>query len=261
MRTFRIIMASLVITCISASCIKENTPPAIPPEGSMVMKIDGFWNGNLKSFTLPNSNFLFAAGHVFWWNTVLIMNLAIPAATFVESFNHDPVWNGASREWIWTYSVTVGSDDYTAELHGKISFTQVNWSMYISKTGGFSSFLWFTGTSRIDNASGTWNLNRSPEIPTEFLRIDWVQETGGTVKITYLNVIPEAAENGSYITFGTTGEPLLNAFYDIYGKAEDRLINIKWDTVSHAGRVKAPEHFMDPEWHCWDDQFLNADCR
>jgi hypothetical protein len=260
MKTLKFILISLTIACITFSCVKESTPPSLPPEGSMVMKFDGFWKGDLKSVALPTSNFLFAAGHVLWWNTVLTINLAIPVATFAESFNHEPVWDAAAREWIWSYSVPSGTDIYTAELHGKNSGSQVEWNMYVSKTGGFTGFLWYSGISSSDNKSGTWYLNRSPENPQQYLQIDWIQGDSGTAGITYLNVMPEVADNGSYITYGITNEPPLVAYYDIYGKANDRLVNIKWDTASYAGRVKAPYHFMDSEWHCWDPGFLNVVC-
>jgi hypothetical protein len=226
----------------------------------MVMNFDGFWKSDFKSATLPVSNFFFAAAHVLFWNAAVTLNLAVPVATFLESFNHEPVWNPSGREWIWSYSVTVGSDVYTADLHGKISIGQVDWSMYISKSGGFTNFLWYSGISKFDNTSGTWYLNKSPEDPYQFLQIDWVRGPDGTAEITYLNVTQGAEDKGSYITFGITDEIPLTAYYDIYGKANDRLVNIKWDTVSYAGRVKAPHHFMDSDWHCWDTTFLNAVC-
>ncbi|MCX6223694.1 MAG: hypothetical protein NTV01_02915 [Bacteroidia bacterium] len=261
MKSLRIILVSCMIACIFASCKKENVAPALPPEGSMVMKFDGFWSGTPKSVSVPKSNFLYASLNVSWWNLVLTVQLSIPVATFIESFNHQPVWDGGLDVWIWSYQVPVGSDIFTAELHGKDNGDEVNWNMYISKTGGFTDFLWYSGVSRKDNTSGTWYLNKAPENPTDYLQIDWNNNSDETADIRYQNVIPGANENGSYIKYGIVGDLPLNSYYDIFGHTDSRLINIKWNSTSHAGRVMDQKYFTDSNWHCWDELFINTNCQ
>lgn len=260
MKALRILLVSCTVAVLLTGCNKENIAPTIPPAGSMVMDFDGFWSGTAKSVTIPKSNFLYAATNVWWWNLALTVQLAIPVATFMESFNHQPVWDGDAKEWVWSYSVPVGNDLYSAELRGEDRRNEVDWNMYISKTGGFTSFLWYSGTSRKDNTSGTWQLNKSPENPTAFLQIDWTHDEDGTSDIRYLNIIPGAEENGSYIKYGKVDDPALDAFYDIFGQKDNRLINIKWNSTSHAGRVKDPKFFENPDWHCWDNYFINVVC-
>ncbi len=37
-------------------------------------------------------------------------------------------------------------------------------------------------------------------------------------------------------------------------------VNIKYNTETKAGRVKAPAYFEDSDWHCWNEQFQDTDC-
>lgn len=261
MKTLRSVFILIFLTCLITGCLKDSIAPNIPPSGSMVMEFDDFWSGSAKSLAIPKSNFLHAAVHVSWWNLVLTVQLAIPVATFMESFNHQAAWNGTSKEWIWTYPVTVGNDVYKAELHGKENGNETDWNMYISKTGGFTDFLWYSGTSMKDNSAGTWYLNKSPDNPTDFLQIDWEMNSEGISGIRYLNITPGANENGSYIKYGSLKDSSLDAYYDIYGKSDDRLINIKWNSSSHTGRVKDQKFFSDSDWHCWDELLLNTVCQ
>jgi hypothetical protein len=226
----------------------------------MVMSIDGFWNGGQKSIALPHGNFLHAATQISFWNLVLTVQMAIPVAAFRESFNHQPVWDRTEKSWIWSYSVPAANGSYVAELHGWINGDAVNWEMYLSKTGGFTNFLWFSGHSQQDNSSGTWYLNHSPDDPEAFLQIDWIKDANGISGIRYLNVVPGAEANGSYIEFGHPATGDYDAFYNLRNEAEDRTIFIRWKSETHEGAVMDPKFFNDPGWHCWDIDFMNTNC-
>jgi hypothetical protein len=137
--------------------------------------------------------------------------------------------------------------------------------MYISKegTGGFSDFLWFEGTSKLDGSEGQWILYESQQNPVEVLRIDW-SVTGdkiGMIKYSYTksgNVF-----NGSYIEYGLTADDL-NAYYTIhYYNSSYQLfydLNVEWSTTLHNGMVQCEDYFGTPDWYCWDGNFLNVTC-
>lgn len=266
---FILIIAALVI--ISSGCTKEDAVPDLPPQGSMVMQIDNFWEGSPSPVTIetetPHSNFLFAAGNVYVWSTVLTLQMAVPVAAYRESFNNEAVWDRSAKEWVWSYDIDFNTTTYSAELHSNTSGDSVNWEMYISKSSGYTDFLWFSGVSNTANTAGSWTLNKDPDniikdvdenVP--FLVIEWAIEENGTTELTYTNIEESSANNGNYIKYGKLGDPDLDAFYDIYKNWDEEIISIRWNTTDHYGRVLSMTHFQDPYWHCWNESFLNIAC-
>ena len=80
---------------------------------------------------------------------------------------------------------------YKARLTGQIRTSDVYWKMYIAKegTGGFTEFVWFEGTSKLDGTGGQWIFNESStDKPAGSLQIDWTK-TGNInrhmIKYTY----------------------------------------------------------------------------
>ncbi len=271
MKKIKIFLTIITLGIISSSCVKHQPAPELPPPGSFVMDIDGMWKNSPEpvsySGILPRSNFLFAASNIYWWNTVLTVQMFIPVAAFLESFNHEAVWDGTTKSWIWSYPWSLFNDFYEAELHGKVNNDEIEWSMYISKTDDYTDFLWFTGISKTDNSTGTWTINKDPEDNIKdpgnslpFLNIQWDINPNGTSDITYTNIMEDSADNGNFIRYGKVDDTDLDAFYDIYKTWEDDLINIKWNTTTHYGRVLSMLHFTNPYWHCWDEFFENIAC-
>ena len=89
------------------ACTKEDKPaPAIPPANSLIMDFTKFPadEGKTTEEAATKANFGYAAVNVGWWNTVLVVNLAIPVAAFLESFNHDAVYDVATEKWTWSYN-------------------------------------------------------------------------------------------------------------------------------------------------------------
>ena len=260
---FRLFYAIAILLLIGSSSgckspISEDAPE-IPPKETFLMdlsfdtsaKVAAYYGGYEPNVTiLTASNYNFAAGNVFVWNAVITVGLAVPVAAFVESFHHAPIYKDG--EWVWSYNVRVG-EVYTAELHGKIEDQKVKWAMYISKDGGYQDFNWFTGESDIAGTEGTWTLNNKPEEPTPLLGILWHRDkTNNIGDITYTNIVSGGPEEGGYISYATTLDTPYDAYYDIYNKGKDDLINIEWNRTTIAGRVKNLAHFGDVDWHYWD---------
>jgi hypothetical protein len=241
---------------------QDSEPLEIPPAETFVMNFDTFVDsaaraaktGGYESLASiqSTSNYNYAAFNVGVWNVVITVGLAVPVATFLESFNHTPVLQ-SDGTWIWSYSVMIAGINHTAELHGKIVDGEVHWEMYVSKQDVFTDFNWFSGTSYLDGTQGTWTLKKSPDDPSPLLGIEWnrdLQTQTGDIK--YTNIVPDGPENGGYIYYGTTSDPTYDAFYDIYNKGADDLIEIEWNRTAKNGRVRNLNHFGNEDWHYWD---------
>jgi len=240
----------------------DGQPPDIPPASTFVIDFSDFTEGGAPK-EVPNrtdpttmqvvshANWGFAALNVGVWNVIITVGLAVPVATFLESFNHVPEQQ-PDGTWVWSYNVNVGGVIHTAELHALAVDGDIEWNMFVSKEGFYTDFSWFSGVSNLVATQGTWTLNKSPDDPTPFVGIEWhrnpVDETGD---IKYTNIVPEDPENGGYIFHGIVDE-VFDAFYEIYNKGQDNLTNIEWSRTTKDGRVKDLAHFGDEDWHCWN---------
>jgi hypothetical protein len=245
---------------------QDSEPLEIPPVETFKMNFDSFVGsaaraaktGGYEPLAYVPSNYGYAAGNVGVWNVLIAVGLAVPVATFIESFNHTPVLQ-SDGTWVWSYSVKVAGINHTAELHGKIVDGEVLWEMYVSKEEFYTDFNWFSGTSYLDGTQGTWTLKKSPDDPTPLLGIEWsrdLQTQTGDIK--YMNIVPDGPENGGYIYYGTTSDPTYDAFYDIYNKGDDDLIEIEWNRTAKNGRVRNLTHFGNEDWHYWDESLQDA---
>lgn len=275
-----VFLATMILTVavFTTSCKKDKgDPPTLPPTSSFVMDFNDF-KQNKSLFAVQDSttdttlkyNFNKAAIQVGVWNFILTTGLAVPVAAFIESFNHQPEIND-DNWWVWSYSVTVGVKTYTASLQGKVDGQQVYWEMYLSQAGGFTDFKWFTGTSSVNGTNGQWILYEKPEVPTTLLQIDWNKNSDGTADIKYMNIAPSTsthgAENGGYIMYGKVNNSSFNAFYNIYYKSWNNLVEIKWNSTTKEGQIKNslanthPWFFNDTELHCWNSARYNMSCQ
>jgi hypothetical protein len=262
---FVISIIGLIVSCEDDKTTNpQDQTPTIPPQSSMVINFDEFpdtASGNAPdNLILSKRNWGWAAGNVAVWNSVLTLTLAVPVAAFIESFNHQPVQQ-ADGSWLWQYSVSVNEVLYTAKLFGNSVTEGVEWKMLLTKQGAFTDFEWFTGFSNIPATEGTWTLNKDPNLPTAFLFIEWNRNiTEGAAEVKYTNIVSGTPENGSYIHYGKTNEIPYNRFYQIFGAAENRMIDIKWNYEQHFGRVMDVIYFEDTNWHCWDDKLDDITC-
>lgn len=261
------IIIILVAAIAQQGCKKDHgDKPQLPPSSGFVMNFS-----DIDSTKVPEtlkitgidsvadySNYVFAAGNVGIWNFIITVGLAVPVSSFLNSFHYEAQWSNPDNAWLWNYDYTLGYDTYSAELQASVTGAQVHWEMYISKASGFQNFLWYEGDSKLDNTEGTWTLYDNPTSNTELLGILW--HNNGTADIIYTNIIPGGAENGGYISYGTTNNPDYNAFYDIYNKGKDNHTNIEWNQTYKNGRVKDSLHFGNNDWHCWDMDFVNTVC-
>jgi hypothetical protein len=256
---FILLSSILIIT----GCKKEDEPaPDLPPQSSFVMDFSDFSNpddtlGSREITTYQNWGYSYA--NVVVWQTILTVGLAVPVASFVESFNHEAVYHPDENNWTWSYNVTVNLVVYEAELTGYLESDSVVWEMRVTKGSDYIDFLWYYGKSALDASGGYWVLQENPLNTNHLLQIDWHKYSDGTADISYTNIRPGDPENGGYIFYGTalTG---FDRFYDIYNKGADNLTEIEWSSVNKDGRVKDPYHYGDDLWHCWDVSLMDVVC-
>ncbi len=246
---------------ITTSCKKEDEPaPDLPPQSSFVMDFSDFSNpddtlGSREIATYQNWGYSYA--NVVIWQTILTVGLAVPVASFLESFNHEAVYHPDQDNWTWSYNVTVNLVVYEAELTGYLQADSVVWEMRITAGNQYSDFLWYYGKSAFNESGGYWILQENPLNANALLRIDWNKDMY-EADIRYTNVRPGDIENGGYIFYGTALADFMS--YNIYNKGLDNLTSIEWSSENKDGHVRDPHHFGDDLYHCWDTNLMDEVC-
>jgi len=262
-----LVLIVLFITCSKDSTQFNQVPPELPPESTFIIDFSNFsTNDNVvlpkmnEIQLLSRENWGWAAANVLVWSTILYVNLAVPVAAFKAAFLNDPVQQ-PNGTWVWTYHFTVGQDTLTAELHGTRTSQGTEWKMYISKSGGFNKFLWYTGMSDLNYFQGNWTIYKHPSDPVEFIGIVWhrnVQDSTADIKYTHLGAGLQPP--GSYIEYGITNQAPYDAFYNIFSQSANNHVDIEWNRETHEGRVRDPLHFGNSSWHCWNEMLEDIEC-
>jgi len=271
MKKFLALLLTLILSAgFFPGCKKDKgVAPTLPPQESMTIDFSNFSSAK-KSLELisgqkgtENSNWEYAATVAGVWKLIINTTLAVPVAAFNAAINQVPAYV-STKNWQWSYSITFLNVIYKARLTGLIRATDVQWKMYVTRegTGGFTEFLWFEGTSKLDGTGGQWILYESVLAPDAILQIDWTK-TGlavGYVKYTY---VKNNSFKNSFIEYGLTSSTLLNAYYTIhyYNSVKFSDVNVEWNTGTHNGHVKSVDYLGDPNtWYCWDANKLNVVC-
>ena len=246
----------LVITgCKDGPASSKENPPAIPPSSaSMVIDFGDFLQGSSLakgSLMLSKQNWGRAAVIVWIWKFILDGAMAVPVAAFIAAVHQEPekLDDGG---WRWTYGFGGPAQSLSASLYGEIDGSEVDWDMYISAEGLFADFNWFSGKSLLAGSGGTWTFNVGPDSNQAFLQVDWQRNAdAGTGSIRYTDV-SGGDGHGSYIEYGLTNNTDYNAYYILNNQPENEQIDIQWNTVTKAGRIKDLAHYGDNDWHYWD---------
>ncbi|MFC2087713.1 hypothetical protein ACFLSA_06100 [Bacteroidota bacterium] len=242
----------------------DEIAPELPPKSTFIMDFSDFQNSSTKSLLLDNEsltrfNHGFAALNVFFWNTFITIGMAIPVASFIESFKHEAVLEG-TKWWKWSYNFKAAGALHKAELHAKLA-DSVRWEMYITKENYYTDFLWYYGEMNLEGTEGYWIMSKNPDSAISVLRIDWSREIKDSIaNIRYLNIEPDGPENGGYISFELTEANPYDARYTIFNKGKNNLVEIEWNRDTKEGRMKDSLLFKDMEWHCWNENLDDVVC-
>jgi len=241
----------------------------IPPASTFVMNFEDFNDDTTEAGgghpfkgneVMSIDHWFWAASHVAVWNVIIAVNLIVPTAAFLASFQQTPEQQ-PDGSWWWTYEFWAGLQLHTARLEGRLDAEGFHWDMYISRINQYDDFHWFSGWSNHMQTEGTWTLNHAPADPEPYIGIEWDREIATDyAHIKYTNIIPGSPDNGGYIEYGLEDDPVYGAFYDLYGIAEDHLMEIEWNLDTKDGRVRDEYHWDDPNWRCWDGNFQDIVC-
>jgi len=269
-----LLICSLAAAAVFIFACSEDEPtepelesPQIPPVSTFLMDFGEFAIEDKAAPVkgpatelLSQDNYNWAALHIGVWNLIITVGLAVPVATFAESFSHRPEQQ-PDGSWVWSYDLTVDGDLYSATLHGSLDNTGTDWEMTITKEGEYQDFMWYSGQADLFLTEGTWTLNKHPDEPVPFVGIEWHRDIeDSTADIKYTNIEPGSAENGGFIFYGTSTDTTYDAFYDIYNKGQNHLIEVEWHRTKGDGRVRDTAHYLDGDWHCWDGDLQDIEC-
>ncbi len=275
-RLFSIALIFFLYAGFFTGCKKDKgVAPTLPPVESMTIDFSNFTSMK-KSIELTadqkgtnNSNWEYAATVAGTWNLIITTTLAIPLASFKLAMDQEPVYI-STKNWQWSYTVTVSNVTYSARLTGQIGASNVTWTMYVSNpnsgTNGFAEFVWFTGTSQLDGTAGQWILNQSAQVQQPYLQIDWTTTSNSISSVKYTYVKSGDAFQNSYIIYGLTTDAL-NAYYTVHYYDADLLkfsdVNIEWNSTTSPtgnGKVQSTDYMGDSNWYCWDSNKINITC-
>jgi hypothetical protein len=265
-------LIAILAVSMTTSCKKEKgNPPTLPIASSMTIDFSNFEASSKSAgMVLPKGvneiNWDYAALVASYWDAIITGTLVVPVTAYKLAIDQTPTYV-STKTWKWSYTASVASVSYTARLTGEITSSNVVWNMYLSESGGYSDFKWFTGTSSLDGTSGQWILNISPTNDNPILQINWYKSSTDidSIRYTYVRTLTDSGAsdpfNGSYIKYGlTTGT--YNAYYNVYFYYLTGFYNanIDWSTTGIIGKVQCLNYFGDNNWYCWDANHVDATC-
>jgi hypothetical protein len=261
MKRIIVLGAALILILLSffvTSCKKDKSDistPIAPSEESFVLNFSDFSNGKSSKTFVNKAN---AVIYVGVWNTLLAVNLATPIAAFKGTIK-ETVKLVEPNHWMWEYQTSLFGITFNSQLHAYYSDGKINWEMHISQDGAYQDFVWFTGTSNVEQTNGSWTIYKSPADSQAYMTINWEKNSDNTVAfIKYENVLVNDANNGAYIEYGVNTNTDFNRYYNIVGTEASNYANIEWNSTSKNGRIKAPNSFRDDVWHYWDANGADA---
>ncbi len=255
-------VAIFLVAClaITFSCEKnenDGDAPQLPPVSSMDLDLEDIMSAYQPEKSTEvgptYNNIATAVIAITYWNSHLVVGLALPVAAFTAAVNQEPT-RVDNDTWMWSYDFEYPEGtEYTAELTADVVEDLVYWEMRIIK-GDEWDFIWYTGTSNVIATEGTWTLYDNPEDNNEFIDIVWeVDYEAETFAVNYENVRLEDQYEGSYIEYGKTDE--LNLYYEVYDSYDDVTYTILYNSDTHEGSISD-----GLETGCWNEYFQDVSC-
>jgi hypothetical protein len=238
---------------------------ALPPDDSMTIDLSTFGESKLEAPVLPNLpgtrlNFAAAAATASVINTIVVAKLTAPVAVFTAAKNTTPVKQD-DGSWLWSYSRTIGSETFTANLTGKRDSDKVIWSMKVSsntKLRQLDNFEWYTGITSKDNGSGSWQIfNRdTPDQANPIYAIEWKVEKEVKRERTFTNQEAGSPHFGNVVRYSIEGEIASINFTEA---DKGTTMTIEWNLKTTAGSITAPS-YKKGEKSCWDENKQDVAC-
>ncbi len=272
-----VLVSALSLGLFALSCggdEEQEEGPPLPPEGSMRIELALFEGGeNLATDegkadgVGPKANFNNAAIRVWWLNTAIALNLAVPVVTFAAALSDNPSY--ADGEWLWDFSTkTNDGKEVSAVLRG--------WFDGGLKEGIFlnlemkvtcetckvptEDYIWYTGRFNTAGTDGHWQFF-NPEIAQEdqtFIKIEYDVTDDTHKSLIFTNLRTDGHEDaGDIIEYSVDGDTAHVSVHD-----EDKALDYttEWSLSDGTGWLIVPD-FNEGEKACWDGAQQNAECK
>ena len=288
MRTtiIRVCLAAVLLTGILSGCsdnssrpddVSRTTPPALPQVSTMRPALDfyGVDTPTLDAQTLAtgkpsdamlanpgdHSNFINAYVRAIFVLLGTYDLLDEPIGAFAIAMHSVPQKQD-DGSYLWTY-IFVDKDtdvEYSVFLFGTPMDDAVAWRMEVSSNNPeqpLDHFVWFTGESREDNASGYWQFYApvNETDGTEVVRVDWTHSGKHESTLT-VTVNGEGLENeGDTLTFN---EGKTTSSIEWRDASDDFTSSIVWH-ANGTGSLRVPD-YNGGTAACWDQHQVNVAC-
>lgn len=243
--------------------VDPGTQPTMPPSSSMAPDFEEFEGGEGGSGgrTMVVRNWVYAATSVGVYTGILYGSLVVPVTAFKLAIEQEASFDAETRLWVWEYDISLAQKgDYSVRLTAGVDGSEVTWTGYISKAGGFSDFVWFTGESDLTANSGSWTLYEGPDKPNAWLSSEWSKsEVEGIANVEF-TVEKEGNSFGSTIAYSVDASADLNRNVTIVDTNSENTIDVLWNSEEGFGKIKSEVFFKDNLYHCWDSTLNDVDC-
>ncbi|MEQ9375112.1 MAG: hypothetical protein RIG68_08045 [Imperialibacter sp.] len=260
---FLLSFSILLVSCNKDEEVDPGTAPAMPPGTSMAPNFDDFSGseGDGGGRQMVVRNWVYAATSVGVYSGILSGALVVPVTAFKLAVNQEATFDTETKLWVWAYDISVpNSGSYSVKLTADVDGSDVTWTGYISKAGGFSDFVWFTGESNFMANAGTWTLYESPEKPNAWLSSEWSKsEVDGVADVTF-TVEKPGDSFGSSISYMVDAGAELNRNVTIIDTNTENTIQVLWSAENSNGKIKSQVFFEDNLYHCWDTTLNDVAC-
>lgn len=242
-------LGALLVGCDSAA--PEGAPDVIAPAAFSV-DTEAFPQANARAAAGPH--FLNAAVRVGVVNTIIGLNLVLPAAATEAALSVDPVAGDDGETFVWETVVDVFDHDVEIRLLADASDARVNWTLTTENLSAESEdgpFTYYTASTSFDGKEGSWRLF-NPDVDGPVLTADF--EADETPEVTF--AVPEGRpQAGASVTYETDGTVRT---IDVAGADGDRAL-IQWDAETRVGFIEA-DGYNGGQRACWDEDLANTDC-
>ncbi len=250
------LMASPFTTgCGKSPTGDDNTPPAVPPQGTMYVDFSFFKTNPTSHPIQPDAaltkfNFLTAFAVVTFFNAAVLVGLSIPAAATAAALSVEPTFESDGK-FHWDFSYPETNPTLTLELTARVRPSTVEWEMHVtSVTPVLNNFLWYDGVSALDGKSGTWqfyDLNQ-PNQSVETVFIEWEFVADNDRNLTFTNVHEGAQGFGDILQYQVADADVSMIFYQA---TNEDSVHVNWNMTTGEGFIIAPE-YNGGQKACWD---------
>lgn len=259
------IIASIFFISISG-CEKnpsepeKETPPPLPPAGSMSLDLSFFSatpEGSLSKTAQSKNNFTAAAIRVLFIHAGVALASVVPSAIFVSALamDKDPELESDGK-FHWIYNTHHGPNTFGVDLAGWIDMaeSEIVWEVFVTSNThmpALDHFFWYTGRAEIGNKEGYWIFHddKSTDSTIEVLRVEWSVQDSTHKQLIFTNINQSSEDYGDSLKYAVDGVDNTLVFFDA---SENQTNTIYWNSENHTGYIEWFD-YNNGEKSYWDE--------